>query len=269
MILITTGGGFLLASTRPVDFLGLVNVLVGTALIAGGTNAFNQYFEREHDAQMARTRKRPLPSGRMSEREAFAFSTIVSVVGITYLFLAVNPLSALVAFATFASYVFVYTPLKRKTNLCTIIGAVPGALPPLIGWAGAASSLGSRAWLLFGVMFLWQLPHFLAISWIYRDDYARAGFRMISNEDRDGGATGRQALLYSLALLTVSILPGLVQLSGLTYLFGAIAAGTALSIASASFAMQRTMRAAKRLFMFSNVYLLVIITLLLVGKVIS
>jgi len=266
MILITTAAGFLLGSHAPIRWAGLLSVLLGTALVAAGTNGFNEYVERNFDKLMVRTRRRPLPDGRISERAAFTFCSVATVAGVIILAMANNLLAAAVSFLTFFTYIFVYTPLKRRSSWCTLVGAIPGALPPLIGWAAAAGSLNLQAWLVFGILFLWQLPHFMAIAWIYREDYARAGFQMTSVLDVEGRSSGRQSLFYSLALLSISVLPGLVHLSGMPYLIGAVVAGLALLAASLSFAVRRTMRSARQLFLFSNVYLLIMMTALLIGK---
>ncbi len=265
MILITTGAGYLLAA--PFSWAVFAHVLLGTALVAGGTNALNQCWERDLDARMARTRKRPLPSGRMGIRAAVAYSVGISVIGIAYLAVAVNPLSALLALITLVSYVFVYTPMKTRSTLCTLVGALPGAMPPLIGWAGATGQLATPAWLMFGIMLLWQMPHFLAISWIYRDDYARAGFEMTSVHDGDGTTTSRHALGYSVALLLFSLLPAALGHATLTYFAGALLAGAALLWIAGGFAKQRTMASARKLFMFSNLYLIAIMALLLAGRI--
>lgn len=267
MILITTGAGFLLAGS--FAWLAFVNTLIGTALVAGGTNALNQFWERDLDARMARTRKRPLPSGRISDRAALVYSVGISVVGIVYLALAVNPLASVLTLSTLLSYVFIYTPMKTRSTWCTLIGAVPGAMPPLIGWAGATGSLSVSAWLMFGLMFMWQMPHFLAIAWIYRDDYARAGFEMVSVGDDEGARTSRQAVVYSIALLAVSVVPWFLGLANLAYFAGALLSGGALLWLSGQFARNRTMASAKKLFMMSNVYLLVIMILLLAGSTIQ
>lgn len=266
MILITTGAGYLLAGS--FSWLGFLNTLIGTALVAGGTNALNQYWERDLDSKMARTRKRPLPSGRISDRSALVYSVGISVVGIAYLALLVNPLASLLTLSTLLSYVFIYTPMKTRSTWCTLVGAVPGAMPPLIGWAGATGTLSISAWLMFGLMFMWQMPHFLAIAWIYRDDYTRAGFEMVSVGDDEGVRTSRQAVVYSVALLAVSVVPWFLGLANVAYFAGALLSGGALLWLSGVFARERTMIAAKKLFMMSNVYLLVIMTLLLAGSTI-
>jgi protoheme IX farnesyltransferase len=266
MILITTGAGYLLAGS--FTWLGFLNTLFGTALVAGGTNALNQYWERDLDSRMARTRKRPLPAGRIGDRAALGYSIGISVVGIVYLGVLVNPLASLLTLTTLLSYVFIYTPMKTRSTWCTLIGALPGAMPPLIGWAGATGTLSVSAWLMFGLMFMWQMPHFLAIAWIYRDDYARAGFEMVSVGDAEGVRTSRQAVMYSVALLAVSVVPWFLGLANLAYFAGALLSGGALLWLSGEFAKSRTMAAAKKLFMMSNVYLLVIMILLLAGSTI-
>lgn len=261
MVLITTAAGYAFAAHR-VDWILLVNTLIGTALVAAGTNALNQYAERDHDAKMKRTRHRPLPAGRITPRAALLFSTAVAIIGTVYLGVAVNWLTAMLGAFTLISYIFVYTPLKRVSPICTIIGAVPGAIPPLMGWTAATNAIGIGGLIVFGILFFWQLPHFMAISWMYRDDYARGGFEMLAVRDDDGRATARQAIFYSLALLTVSALPPFFGLAHGAYLTGAVFAGAALTIASVAFLASRTPRTARRLFMASNVYLLVVMALL-------
>src|SRR5204863_4954674 len=225
------------------DWMLMANALVGTALVAAGTNALNQYVEREHDAKMRRTRLRPLPDGRISPRAALLFSTAVSIIGTIYLGLAVNWLTAALGAFTLTSYIFVYTPLKRVSTICTLIGAVPGAIPPLMGWTAATGHLALPGWIAFAVVFLWQLPHFMAISWIYREDYGRAGFAMLSVRDDDGAAVARQALYYSLALVLLSALPVAFAHSRIA----AVAAAVALAGMSIVFLRQRTNRNARRL----------------------
>jgi protoheme IX farnesyltransferase len=188
MVLITTAAGYLIGAPH-VSAIALINVLLGTALVAAGTNALNQYVEREHDAKMRRTRLRPLPDGRIAPRSALLFSAGIAILGTLYLGLMVNWLTAFLGAFTLTSYIFVYTPLKRISTACTIIGAVPGAIPPLMGWTAATGSLAVGGWILFGILFFWQLPHFMAISWIYREDYGRAGFVMTSVRDENGIAT--------------------------------------------------------------------------------
>ena len=268
MVLITTAAGYLFAA-KHVDPVLLLHALIGTALVAAGTNALNQYVERDLDAKMHRTRTRPLPAGRMTPRAALIFSSAIAIVGTLYLGLLVNWLTAILGAFTLTSYIFVYTPLKRISSICTIIGAVPGAIPPLMGWTAATNTLsGVRSaggWIAFGILFLWQMPHFMAISWMYRDDYARGGFAMLSVRDEDGGAVARQAILYALALLAVSVLPWTFGMTGLVYLIGAVAAGGALLAAAIRFSYHRDVKHARSVFMISNLYLLTVMLLLVVN----
>jgi protoheme IX farnesyltransferase len=259
MVLITTAAGFLFAGSR--DFILLLNTLIGTALVAAGTNALNQYVEREYDARMRRTRLRPLPDARIAPRTALLFAWTISAIGTIYLALAVNWLTALLGAFTLTSYIFIYTPLKRASSLCTIIGAVPGAAPALMGWTAATGAFGIGGWIAFAIVFLWQLPHFMAISWMYREDYERAGFVMLAVRDAEGKATARQAILYSVALLALSALP---QAFGQARL-AAIAAAAVLVVMSIAFLLNRSNRTARRLFMTSNIYLLVAMVLLILG----
>jgi protoheme IX farnesyltransferase len=263
MVLITTAAGYLFAA-RHFDGWLLLNTLVGTALVAAGTNALNQYVEREHDAKMRRTRTRPLPDGRITPRAALFFSAAIAVIGTVYLVAAVNVLTAILGALTLTSYIFVYTPLKRISTVCTVIGAVPGAIPPLMGWTAATGHLGIGGWILFGILFFWQLPHFMAISWMYREDYGRAGFAMTAVRDADGKSTARQAIIYSIALLGVSALPPLFALAGLGYLAGAMISGLVLTAAAIKFLADRSNRNARQLFMLSNLYLVVVMLLLVV-----
>ncbi|MFZ2490665.1 MAG: heme o synthase [Thermoanaerobaculia bacterium] len=264
MVLITTTAGFFFGADH-VDPLLLIHTLIGTALVAAGTNALNQYVEREYDGRMHRTRKRPLPDGRITPFAALIFSSAISVFGTAYLALAVNPLTAILGAFTLTSYVFVYTPLKRLSTVCTIIGAVPGAIPPLMGWAAATGELGVGGWIIFGILFFWQLPHFMAISWMYREDYARGGFVMLSVLDEDGAAVARQAILYSLALLAVSVAPAFFGMTGIVYLVAALAAGAAMIVKSVRFFFDRSRPNARSLFMTSNLYLLTVMIVLVVS----
>ncbi len=264
MVLITTAAGFLFA-TNHVNGALMLHALLGTALVAAGTNALNQYVEREHDARMHRTRTRPLPAGRITPRAALIFSSAIAIIGTVYLALAVNWLTAALGAFTLASYIFVYTPLKRISTLNTIIGAIPGAVPPLMGWTAATNELAAGGWIIFGILFLWQLPHFMAISWLHREDYARGGFAMLAVRDNDGAAVARQAVFYTLALLPVSVAPSLLGLTGTVYFIGAAAAGAALLAATIRFFFDRGPRSARSLFMISNLYLITIMLLLVVS----
>lgn len=261
MVLVTTAAGYAVAGPQ-FDAALFLNLMLGTALVAGGTNALNQWWERALDARMARTRNRPLPSGRLDPRTALVFSIAISVIGIAWLAALVGPLPALLAAATLVSYLFIYTPLKTRTTLCTIVGAAPGAVPPMIGYAAATGVADAASWSLFALMFAWQLPHFLALSWIYRDDYARGGYRMLAVEDTSGAAVGRQAFAWSVALFGVSLVPVWLGIAGSLYLAIAAASGVAILAASIHFARTLTMRSARSLFLGSNIYLVLVMTAL-------
>ena len=266
MILVTTLVGFYLASPAAVDFPLLLHTLASTALAAAGTLALNQYLERDLDGMMLRTRMRPIPAGRLEPREALVFGALVTAIGIAYQALAVGALAATVTAATTASYLFLYTPMKRWTPLCSFVGAVPGALPPVTGWAAAADSLGIAAWVLFAILFLWQLPHSLAIARLYRDDYARAGIRLLPVIDPDGESTGRQIVTNSLALLSVALLPTLVGLTGAWYFFSALVLGLGLLGFSIQLARTRALADARRLLFASLVYLPVLLAVMALDK---
>jgi protoheme IX farnesyltransferase len=228
LVVITTVAGFYLGSAGPLDWVRLLHTLGGTLLIAGGTAALNQYVERDIDAVMRRTASRPLPSGQLQPREALLFGIGTIVAGAAWLAFAVNGLSAMIAIATSVLYLGLYTPLKTRTTLSTAVGAVPGALPPLIGWAAAHGSLSVGAWVLFAIIFFWQFPHFMAIAWVYREDYARGGIRMLPVVDKTGDATFRQIVCGSAILVWVSALPSVVGMAGIGYFFGALILGMAL-----------------------------------------
>jgi protoheme IX farnesyltransferase len=266
MVLITTLVGYYLGSGATVDYVGLLHMLVGTALAAAGTLALNQYLERDLDALMDRTRLRPLPDGRLAPLEALAFGSLVLVAGLAYLALAVGPLVALLTTVTTGLYLFAYTPLKLRTPLCMIVGAVPGALPPVTGWVAAQGDLGAGAWILFGILFIWQLPHTLAIARLYRDDYARAGVRVLPVVDGDGDATERQIVLGCLALLAVALLPTLTGLAGAAYFAGALVLGLAFLAAGAAQALAPSAAAARRVLFASILYLPALLVLLALDK---
>ena len=254
-VVFTTAAGLYLASPNGVALSVLLHTLVGTALIAGGAAALNQVLERDTDALMRRTRARPIASGRLRPSQGMLFGLALSTAGLIELAAGVNFISASMAGLTLGSYVLVYTPLKRRTSLATLVGAVPGALPPVIGWVAATGSLTLPALVLFGISFFWQMPHFLAIAWLYRDEYAAAGIPLLPVLEPDGRRTGRQALLHSAALLPVSLLPPLVGLAGGLYLVVATVLGLTLIALSAQFARDRSTVAARRLFLFSITYL--------------
>ena len=222
LVLASTLVGFYLGARGTLDWVLLAHALVGTGLVAGGTGAFNQLLEREDDARMRRTAGRPLPARRLEPGAALRFAALLSAGGILYLALLVNGLASLLAFATWASYLFLYTPLKKRTTWCTAVGAFPGAMPPLIVWAAARNSLDPQAWILYAILFLWQFPHFLSIAWMYREDYARGGIVMLPVVDPAGTATGRQMVAYSLALLPVGVMPTFLGMAGPVYFLGAL-----------------------------------------------
>lgn len=268
LILATTAAGYHLgAGTAAFEWATFAFVLLATCLLAGGAAALNQWIERENDQKMERTAGRPIPSGRVAPGDALAFGLALSLAGLAGLIVASNPLAAAVGAATLFTYVLVYTPLKRRTWLCTLVGAVPGALPPLIGWAAARGTLGAPAWTIFAILFIWQLPHFFAIAWLYREDYARAGYPMLSVGDRDGLSTARNIAGYSIALVPVSLAPAFLGISGDIYLFGAIALGIAHLALALGAAAGRSRLSARRLFFASIVYLPALFALLSADKV--
>jgi len=228
LVVLTTAAGYALGSSGPTDWLRMAQTVFGTTLVAAGTSALNHYIERDSDARMRRTAARPLPSGQLQPREAFWFGAGLVAAGILYLALATNALASLLAAATSSVYLCAYTPLKRRTRLATLVGAFPGAVPPLIGWAAARGSLNLDAWILYAVLFLWQFPHFDSISWIYREDYARAGMHMVSLGDAEGKRTFREILLTAIALIPVSLLPAVTGLAGVRYFFSALVVGILL-----------------------------------------
>jgi heme o synthase len=266
MVVFTSLVGFVTAGDDPIRGAFLAAALVGTGLVAAGAAVLNQVIERDTDALMDRTRHRPLPAGRVNAVEAVAFGAAVTLAGHALLFAVCGPLPAVVAFATWASYLFVYTPLKRRTPLATLVGAVPGALPPVIGWTARSGSLDQGAFILFAILFLWQIPHFLAIAWMYRDDYAKGGFPMLPVLDREGSFTARQAVVHSLALLLVSLLPAAAGFAGPVYLAGAFLLGVALTLFAMRLLSLRTLPAARALFLASVLYLPALSSLLLAAR---
>jgi heme o synthase len=255
LILITSVAAYYLGHGHLLSWLQLLHTVVGTALVAGGASVLNQFWERDTDRLMRRTRMRPLPDARLHPQDALWFGVALSAVGIAELALSVNRLTAIIAAITLASYVFVYTPLKLRTSLSTIVGAVPGALPAVLGWTAATDSLSMGGWILFGIVFMWQMPHFLALAWMFREDYANAGIPLLPVIQPDGRATGHQVVLYSAALVPVSLLPVAAGLATAYYLVGAITLGAILMVLSLEFAMSRSMPAARRLFYGTIMYL--------------
>ena len=255
LVLFTTLAGMYIAAPEGVPAAILLHALVGTALVAGGAAALNQVWEGETDGLMRRTQTRPIPGGRLRTSDGTIFGVLLSAGGLIELAWKVNQISAAVAAATLVSYVLIYTPLKKRTPLATLIGAIPGALPPVIGWAAATGTISLPAFVLFGIVFLWQMPHFLAIAWLYREDYSRAGIPLLPVLEPDGRRTGQQALLYAAALWPVSLLPALVGIAGAPYSIVAAVLGFGLIALSALFARDRTTRTARQLFLYSITYL--------------
>jgi protoheme IX farnesyltransferase len=255
LVVASSAAGYYLGSPSAPDPAAMTLAVGGTALVAGGAAVLNQVYERDTDAMMMRTRLRPLPDRRVGPEEARRFGVVLAAAGVTLLALTANALSAAVALATLVVYLVIYTPLKRRSSISTLVGAVPGALPPLIGWTASHGSVTSGGLALFAIVFLWQIPHFMAIAWMYRDDYRRAGFPMLPVIEPDGHRTGRQSLLYTLALLPVSLVPALVGVTGVTYFWIALALGTAFLWLAARFAAVRSEPAARALFYGSITYL--------------
>ena len=263
MVLVTVAIGFLLGTPGAVSIARLFWTLLGTGLVAGGASAWNMILERDRDARMRRTSNRPLPSGRISLWEAVCFGSTITIAGVVILFLGVNGLSSGVAALTFVLYVGVYTPLKSVTTLNTAVGAIPGALPPVIGWAASTGRLGVEPWSLFLIMFLWQFPHFLAIAWIYREDYARGGHKMLPSVDPRGSMTGRQAVWHAFELLPAALIPAYVGLGGRWYFLGAFLLGLYYLYYAARFWLDVNDRSARQLLRASFLYLPLILLLLL------
>ena len=265
LILMTTSAGYYLASRGPFRVVGLINTLVGTLLVASGTATLNQWMERVWDSQMRRTATRPLPSGRLGSREAFLFGMVLSVAGGVYLALAVNVLSALLAVSTLLSYLLIYTPLKRRTPLCTLLGAFPGAMPTLIGWAGASAGINRQAWFLFAILFLWQFPHFLAIALMYREDYDRAGYRMLPGFDLDSRFTRAEIVGFTFILIAITMLP-FAGRGGPIYTTGMFLAGMFLLYHVTKLTRSASKVLASRVVHASVIYLPVVLTLMVLWK---
>ena len=264
LILMTTSAGYYLGERGGFHLMGLVNTLFGTLLVASGTATLNQWTERVWDGRMRRTARRPLPAGRIKPREALGFGILLSIAGVLFLYAFVTPLSSLLAASTLLSYLLIYTPLKRHTPLSTLLGAVPGAMPVLIGWAGARDSLSSQAMLLFAILFLWQFPHFLAIALMYRDDYERAGYRMLPRFDADSRFTRGEILVFTAALILTTSLP--LTAWGVGYVLAMLLAGGFLAYYSWKLAASASRLAASRLLRASVVYLPVVLAILVAGK---
>ena len=267
MVLVTAFVGFYVGSEKIPDYLRLLQMLFGTALAAGGTLALNQFVERDTDAMMQRTRRRPLPDGRVQPREALWFGALITMAGLVYLALAVNLQSAWVTALITLSYLLLYTPMKRKSSLCMLVGAVPGALPPVIGWVAARGDFKVDAWVLFAIMFLWQVPHTLAIARLYREDFAKAGIQFLPVIDPEGASTNRQIISHCAALLAVSLLPTLLGLAGAVYFTVAFVLGVGFLVSGISLAMESTPSGARRLLFASLIYLPVLLLVMALDRV--
>ncbi|HVV46953.1 MAG TPA: heme o synthase [Bryobacteraceae bacterium] len=268
LILMSTGVGYFfgLDRTAPLDWALLIHTIVGTGLIASGTAALNQWWERESDKLMRRTASRPLPMGLMTARRALWFGIALAVAGAAELWIWVNPLSSILGIFTLAAYLFVYTPMKSRTHLSTVVGALPGAVPPLMGYAASSGILTREAWSLFFILFIWQFPHFLAIAWMYRDDYARAGIRMLPVVEPDGQSTSRQIILYASTLIPISLFPFLFGMSGKIYLVGALILGFWFLYTGVRVAFDRTNVRARAVLLASVIYLPAIYGLMVLDR---
>jgi len=268
MVVLTAGIGLLLASGGNVALSLVVHTLLGTGLLAAGSSALNQVLERDLDALMQRTAQRPLPAGRMHPDVALLFGVTIAIVGLLELTLFVNLLTALLGTLALASYVFLYTPLKRVSSLATVIGAIPGAIPPLMGWTAVTNEIALGAWVLFGILFLWQLPHFLAIAWMCREDYARAGLPMLPVVEPDGRSTARQMVLWGAALLPVSLMPTVLGLTGITYFLGTLTLGCFFLGVCVAFSLSFSTQAARRVLLVSVLYLPAVLAVMVLDRVV-
>ncbi len=266
LIVLTAAAGFALASPGRVDYGAMLTAMVGIALLSSGIATLNQYMERDLDGLMRRTANRPLPSGKLLPWEALAFGAGLTVLAEIYLAVLVNPLSAVLGLTVISGYLFAYTPLKTRTSLSTFVGAFPGAVPPLIGWASARGTIGVEAWVLFAILFLWQFPHFLAIAWMYREDYTRAGILMLPVVEPDGRVTGQQIVLYTVMLLPVSLLPTLLGTAGKIYFVGAIVLGLLFLYFGLRAAFSKSRQAARQLLLASVIYLPLLFILMVLDR---
>ncbi len=266
LVLLTTAVGFYLGADSPINFAALLHTVFGTAAAAAGAAALNQWWEYKLDALMHRTRSRPVPAGRMRPRDAVILGTALSIFGVIYLAFVCNALSAALAAITIIIYIFAYTPLKRVSTFNTALGAVPGALPPMIGWAAARGTLNAGAWMLFAILFFWQLPHFFAIAWMYRDDYARAGFQMISSDDRTGERSASQSVFFCMLLFVVAGLPAFLGIATVFYLLAELVLGGVFIAVAMRFLKTRATSDARRLFITSIIYLPLLLGALVLSK---
>jgi protoheme IX farnesyltransferase len=266
LVLLTTFVGFYLGEVGSINYLLMFHALFGTALVASGAAALNQWLERDYDAKMRRTASRPLPSGRLQPATVAIFGGLCSILGLIYLAVLVNPLTSVVGAVTSVSYLFIYTPLKRVTWMNTLVGAIPGALPPLMGWTAARNELSGEGWALFAILAFWQIPHFMAIAWLYKEEYAKAGFVMLPNVDADGSRTAQQSVGNTIALLLASLCPFALGLNGKIYLAVALILGAGYFFCAVRFARQLTARRARQLFLASIIYLPLLIAALVGNK---
>lgn len=266
LVLLTTAVGFYLGADSPINFAALLHTVFGTAAAAAGAAALNQWWEYKLDALMHRTRSRPVPAGRMRPRDALVLGAALSIFGVIYLAFVCNALSAALAAITIIIYIFAYTPLKRVSTFNTALGAVPGALPPMIGWAAARGTLNAGAWMLFAILFFWQLPHFFAIAWMYRDDYARAGFQMISSDDRTGERSASQSVFFCMLLFVVAGLPAFLGIATVFYLLAELVLGGVFIAVAMRFLKTRATSDARRLFITSIIYLPLLLGALVLSK---
>jgi protoheme IX farnesyltransferase len=275
LILMSTGIGYFFGLPaaanwweflKSIPLLSLLHTVIGTGLIASGTAALNQWYERDADRKMRRTAMRPLPTGKMPARNAMLFGIALSIAGFLELWLGVNLLSATIGGFTLGSYLFIYTPMKQRTWWSTTVGAFPGAMPPMIGFAAAAGTITPESWVLFAILFLWQFPHFYAIAWMYKEDYARAGIRMLPVVEPDGRSTARQIVLYGLALIPVSLAPSLLGMTGRLYLAGALLLGLWFLYSGVRVAIDRTALRARAVLIVSVLYLPLIYGLMLIDR---
>jgi protoheme IX farnesyltransferase len=266
LILMSTGVGYFFGAKDGWQWLTLLHTIVGTGLIASGTAALNQWYEREADGKMRRTQARPLPSGRLTPGKALVFGILISAAGFADLWFGANPLAAMLGLITLLCYLFIYTPLKQRSPHSTTFGSVPGAMPPLIGFAAASGTLTWDAWVLFAILFLWQFPHFYAIAWMYKEDYARAGIRMLPVVEPDGKSTARRIMLYSIALIPISLMPKYFAMAGNIYLYGALVLGLLFLYYGLRIRTDRTRQQARRVLLASVVYLPLLFSLMLLDR---
>ena len=264
---VTALAGFYMGTGETIALALLLHTLVGTALVGGGAGALNQYIERDLDGLMRRTENRPLPSGRLGPWEVLIFGSLLSLAGLAQLSLFVNALTGFLAAATLVSYLFLYTPLKRITPLSTLVGGIPGAIPPMMGWAAVRNEIGQEAWILFAILFLWQMPHFFSLAWMYRKDYARAGYKMLTVLDPKGNRTGRQILFYCGALIPTTMIPVLAGYTGFAYMICALFLGTAFLLSGIHLVKTRSNDSARRVFLVSLLYLPALLLLMVIDRV--